>query len=89
MASTWMISIMRPFTPPAALMSSAARSMPLLMASSNGASAPVRLFAVPITIGSPGPTVPVSDAPSPPQPNANMARHEMTRSITGRLIGRH
>ena len=51
-ASTWMILILRPRTPPAALISSAATSMPPLIASSKGASTPVRLFAVPITMGS-------------------------------------
>src|SRR5690242_7925380 len=53
LASTWMILIGRPFTPPAALMSSAASCMPALIAVSNGASTPVRLLAVPITIGLP------------------------------------
>ena len=63
-ASTWMILILRPRTPPAALICATAISMPLLIASSKGASAPVRLLAVPITIGSFG-SVAEPDAPAP------------------------
>ena len=83
-ASTWMILI-RPFTPPAALMSSTATSMPLLIASSKGARMPVRLFAVPITIGSPlASSVAVSDDRNRRSRTANAARHEHARSTRGR-----